>query len=234
VNFGDEMKVHALLNLYNDRTFLSAMLESIREHVDSIIVADGAYQVYYDTFLELHPDAKPWSTDGSLEIIEAFPELPPVTMIGCPDDKPWLNQAVKRTALLDAVPNGDWLIIIDADEMLIGDVDGGMFDIYKSGCVVAGTPYYNPGLDAAALRMRWHPWIYKKQEGMHYHMTHWYLSDRHGRIFEERYPVHWTDKFVWVHFKAFKQLKRTVSHQDYMKLLSPQGWLEPTKMKVEQ
>jgi len=225
------MKVHAVVCLYNDRTFLASMLESLREHVDSIIIADGAYRLYYQTYRETHPDAKPYSTDGSLEIIKSFPQLPPLHMIDCPDGKPWLNQVVKRTALVEAVPDGDWFIIIDADEMLLGDIDGGMVDIANSGCMVAGTPYYNPGLTTAAVKMRWHPWIYLKQEGMHYFQAHWLLCDKHRRIIEQVYPIKWTDKFVWCHFKAFKQLNRVMPHENYMELLSPQGWLEPTRME---
>jgi len=227
------LKVHAVVALYNDRTFLASMLESIRDRVDSIIVADGAYQLYYRNYVRNYPDAKPWSTDGSLEILSSFPDLPPIHMIRCPNNKPWVNQCVKRTALVDAVPDGDWMIIIDADEMLLGNVDAGMFEIAQSGCVVAGTPYYNPGLDAAAVKMRWHPWIYLKQQGMHYFQTHWLLCDRHRRVIEQVYPVHWTDKFVWCHFKAFKTLDRIMPHETYMQLLSPQAWLEPTRMETE-
>lgn len=210
------------------------MLESIREHVDNIIIADGAYALYYRNYLERYPDAKPWSTDGSLEIIKSFPDLPHVHMIDCPNGEPWVNQVVKRTTLVEAVPDDEWMIIIDADEMLLGNIDAGMYEIAKSGCVVAGAPYYNPGLIRAGVKMRWHPWIYLKQEGMHYFMAHWLLCDKHKRIIEEVYPVTWTDKFVWCHLKAFKQMKRIISHESYMDLLSPQGWLEPTKMRVEE
>jgi hypothetical protein len=223
------MKVHAVVNLYNDRTFIGGMLESLKDNVDTIIIADGAYKLYYENYVKSHPEAKPWTTDGSLQIINAFKDLPPVKIIECPDGQPWLNQCVKRTALIDAVPTGDWMIIIDADLMLIGNVDEGMFEIAESGCVVAGTPYYNPGLDEAWLRNFWHPWIYQKTEGMHYQGTHWHLRDKFNRIIEEVYPVYWTEKFVFVHFKAFKDYKRLGPHEDYMDLLSPQGWMEPTK-----
>jgi hypothetical protein len=203
------------------------MLESVKDNVDTIIVADGAYELYLPEYQQFHPDAKPWSTDGSLQILRVMPELPPIKVIECPDGKPWKNQCVKRTALIDAVPNGDWFIIIDADLMLVGDVATGMYEIMSSGCIVGGTPYYNPGLDLHYLREHWHPWIYQKTEGMHYLGTHWYLRDRYGRVIENAYPVLWTDKFVFVHFKAFKKLDRTVPHQNYMELLEDKAWMEP-------
>jgi hypothetical protein len=222
-------KVHAVLNLYNDRAFLSACLESVKDNVDSIIVADGAYALYFDQYKHYHPNAQPWTTDGSLEIIKALKDLPPVKIIECPDGKPWLNQCIKRTALIDAVPPGDWFIIIDADNMLIGNVGEGLYEIQTSGCVVGGTPYYNPGLTAASLRTYWHPWIYQKSEGMHYDMTHWFLMDKYDRVIESTYPIFWTERFVYVHFKAFKLRERLQPHEDYMDILGPRGWLEPLK-----
>ena len=66
------MPIHALLNVYNDRTFLGACLESLIDCVDSIIVADGAYRLYYEHYKQFDPQATPWSNDGTLEIIEHF------------------------------------------------------------------------------------------------------------------------------------------------------------------
>jgi hypothetical protein len=65
------LKLHATINLYNDRQFLPACIESIAEYVDSVIVADGAYQLYYEEYKKFDKLAQPWSTDGSLEILHA-------------------------------------------------------------------------------------------------------------------------------------------------------------------
>ena len=227
------MKLHATLCIYNDRMFLSAALDSIREHVDSIIVADGAYQLYYDNYLNYDSTVKPWSTDGSLEIIEAFKDLPPTKLIECPNGEPWVNQAVKRTALVDAVPDGDWFIIVDADHVLKGDIDEGMEEIYDSGCVAARVPWVNVGLDSERMEIYWHPLIFEKMAGMNYRHTHWHLRDKFDRIIEEYYPVKWTNRFVYVHLKAFKRVDRILPHQDYMRLLQPVGWIEPNGNPVQ-
>ena len=87
-----EAKVYALLNIYNDHTTLPLALDSVKYDVDYIIIADGAYQEYYDTYKHYKPDAQPWSTDGSLEMLKTTPELPPTKVIECPEGKPWLNQ----------------------------------------------------------------------------------------------------------------------------------------------
>ncbi len=242
------LKLHAVLNIYNDRTFLAATLESIREVVDEVIVADGAYQVYFEHYQEFVPTAKPWSTDGSLAIINNFEGLPPLRMIPMPEKqidelvcgdkiRPattevqcWENQAVKRTALVDAVPVGDWFIILDADEMVMGDFQEFMEQAYESGCKVANCPLYNPGTHAERVVMSWHPRVFEKTEGMHYSGTHWHLRDRHERIIEEKYPIFHSDIFAIVHFKPFKDQSRLIPHQNYMVDLMQRGWLEPRDM----
>lgn len=223
------MKLHALINLYNDRTFLAATLESIREIVDTVIVADGAYELYYQRYKEFVPDALPSSTDGSLEILQNFKDLPTLRILNAPDgrDKCWPNQAVKRTGLIDAVALGDWFIIIDADEMIMGDLQESMERIYESGCIVANCPIYNPGTHVERVIEAWHPRIFQKTAGMNYRGTHWHLRDGYGRIIEEKYPIFWTDHFAFVHFKPFKDQARLIPHQNYMVDLMERGWIEP-------
>lgn len=221
------MKIHAAMIVYNDCTFLAAALESLKQNVDSIIVVDGAYQKYYETICEHNPQAKPYSTDGTLEIIQLIHDLPPTKIIHVPDGKPWLNQLEKRNALLSAIPDGDWFIGIDADEILLGEVREGFKTIMDSGCIVGRVPLYHAGLDKDRLHMFWHPRIFRKVEGMHYKGTHWHLRDKFDRIIEEVYPVMWTDKFVIAHLKAFKPISRLKTHEAYMEKIAEQGWLEP-------
>ena len=137
----NKMRVHALLNVYNDYSTLSMAVHSIKDVVDDIIVADGAYELYLKNYRESVPDAQPWSTDVSLEILKAITDVAPkLKIIGCPNNKPWENQCVKRTALLDAVPQGDWFIVLDADEMLYGNPDHALNHIMSSGCLAGSMP----------------------------------------------------------------------------------------------
>jgi len=221
------MKLHILLNLYNDRMFLPACLESVKDIADSIIIADGAYQRFYDNHLKLNPQAQPHSTDGGVEFVSAMHDLPTTRILRCPNGKPWINQCEKRTAMLDAVPVDDWLIIIDADEMLKGDIKEGLQAIYESGCISGRVPLYNVGLATARLKPFWHPRVFQKMKGMQYLGKHWFLRDYAGRIIATEYPVKWTDKFVFVHFKALKPVDRLTSQSSYYRGLSKQGWLEP-------
>jgi hypothetical protein len=75
------VKLHAVINLYNDRTFLTAALESIKDIADSIIVVDGAYEAYLQNYKEFVPTATAWSTDGSLKILDAFVGKPEMRIL---------------------------------------------------------------------------------------------------------------------------------------------------------
>ncbi len=222
------MQTHALINLYNDYSTLTMAIHSVKDHVDNIIIADGAYKKYFETYTKTVPTAKPWSTDGSIEITKAIPNLP-LKIIGCPNNEPWENQCVKRTALLQAVPQGDWFIVLDADEMLYGDPEYALNQIMRSGCLAGSVPLYNAGLDASTMVPYWHPRVFLKLNGMHYSRKHWNLRDEYGRVVESSYPVKWTDEMVLVHLKAFRGTGRLMPHLGYMHMMSLDGWMEPTK-----
>lgn len=229
------MQTHAIINLYNDYSTLTLAIHSVKDIVDSIIVADGAYKLYYDNYIKHHKDAKPWSTDGSFEILDALRvHVPPIKMIMCPDGRPWMNQCVKRTALIDAVPEGDWFIVLDADEMLYGDQQYGLQEIQSSGCLAGAMPFYNPGLDASTMFPYWHPRIFLKLDGMHYARKHWLLQDGEKRVIETCYPVKWTDEMVLAHLKIFRGKGRLMPHLGYMHMMSLEGWMEPEIQKPAQ
>lgn len=201
----------------------------MKDVADRIIIADGAYDLYFKRYKEFNPDAQPYSTDGSLQIIQNFKGLPETIYLHNPSGREatWQNQVVKRTALLDAVPEGDWFLILDADEMVMGDFQESMENIYDSGCIVASQPLYNPGTHMERVIPQWHPRVFKKLPNMHYRGTHWHLRDQYERIIEDKYPIFWTDKYALVHFKSFKDQTRLIPHQNYMVDLMQRGWQEP-------
>lgn len=223
----EKPKIHCLLNVYNEYATLPLTLSSVRDVVDRIIVADGAYQRYYEVYRKHHPDAEAFSTDGSLELLHCIPGLPPVKLILPPDGKPWANQCVKRTAMLDLVPEGEWFYVLDADEMLYGEAEDGFNEVMGSGCIAGSSPIYNPGLDVSVMSPIWHPRLFLKIDGMFYDRKHWLLKDYAGRVVEREYPVKWTDRFVITHLKVFKNRGRLMPHLGYMKTMSVDGWIEP-------
>jgi len=224
----DPLNVHCLLNIYNDYATVGMAVHSIKDNVKTIIVADGAYRKYFETYRKYEKDAKPWSTDGSIQVLQAIPDVKPkLKLIECPCGEPWENQCVKRTALLDAVPEGEWFIILDSDEMMYGDVKPALRHIRVCGCIAGSMPMYTPGLDAGNFWPMWHPRVFLKLSGMNYSRKHWLLRDEHNRVIEKSYPVQWTDRMVLVHLKAFRGGRRLLPHLGYMHMMSLDGWLEP-------
>ena len=226
----DKPRIHALINIYNDHVFLPLAIDSVRDSVTSIIIADGAYQKYLVHYRKSVSSAKPWSTDGTREIVEALSKqdgMPPMKMIDCPGGQPWKNQTVKRTALLDAVPVRDWFIVLDADEMLYGNVDGAVEEVMGSGCIAGCMPLFNPGMDMNSLIAVWHPRIFLKLPDMYYERKHWFLCDFADRVIEHSYPLWFTNQCVLAHFKIFKHHRRLAPHMSYMLDMSKEGWQEP-------
>ena len=225
----EDYKLHAVICTYNDHVPLPFTLDSVKDSVDNIIIADGAYQKYYENMLQYEPDCKPYSTDGTLEIIKILrKQLPPITLIETPNGKPWVNQVVKRNALIDAVPDKDWFIVLDSDEMVYGAVNEGVQEIMESGCIQGAAPLYNIGLSVSALKMFWHPRVFCKLPGMHYARKHWHLYDFANRVLETEYPLWNTNFFVLAHLKILKDFRRLTPHEGYMLQMGKLGWLEPT------
>jgi len=224
-----DRQIHLLLNLYNDYSTLGLCINSVKDYVDYITVADGAYAKYFEEYKRFVKDAKPYSTDGSVEILRAIPDIQGKLKF-IEHDGAWENQCVKRTALLDSVADGDWFIVLDSDELLHGDVGDALKHIRYSGCIAGSMPMYTPGLDAGGFWPLWHPRVFQKLPGMKYTRKHWNLSDRYNRIIEKSYPVQWTDRMVLVHLKVFRGGKRLYPHLSYMNMMSIDGWMEPMKL----
>lgn len=103
--------MYACMTVYNDAKFLRISLASILPFVEKIIVVDGAYAKF--------PHKYPHSTDDTKRLVhELCGEK--LIWVGC--SKPWKNQCVKRNAYLNRVPIGKLFIIIDADEVIVGNI----------------------------------------------------------------------------------------------------------------
>ena len=92
----------ACVNVWNDINALRRTASSWMRYVDHIIAVDGAYK---ETGYSL-------STDGTREFFQA---LKNVTLV----DAPGLDQCAKRTTYFNLAREGDYLLIVDADEQLI-------------------------------------------------------------------------------------------------------------------
>lgn len=225
--------MYAIIKIYNDVQFLSAVLESIKADVDAIVIADGAYKAYFAEYKKFIPNAQPFSTDGSIQVAQALTGLPDLTFLKVPAGG-WDNQVVKMNAMIAAVPLGEWLIDVNADEMLVGKIADGFREIEESGCCVGRVPLVNLGCDIDRLHQFWHPRVWKNAKGLglHFEGTHWQARDYAGRLIESDYPIWWTQQFVMAHLKPLKPWRRMEPHLAYMRGMKDRAWLEPQKEEL--
>jgi hypothetical protein len=125
-------EIWALMQYYNEGFYLAQSLYQLRHFVDHIVLVDGAFAGFSDS---------PWSTDRSNAIIGQFRVLFPKVDVMWVNElslnriiknkekrrrlltKGWNMETEKRQWMLDQVPDNDYFMIADADEMLIGDPD---------------------------------------------------------------------------------------------------------------
>jgi len=113
------VRLVAALNVFQEATLLPACLDALRPVVDHIIVADGRYADFTGYPDAAGNDAGGASTDDTLAVARAAG----AEIIEAPEGKPWENEIVKRTAYLRACREGDYVLVVDADERVEGAVD---------------------------------------------------------------------------------------------------------------
>lgn len=105
--------VVACIVAYQEGDTLPGCLQSIAGKVARMVVVDGARALY--------PHEVPWSTDPTREIARAFG----AEVVGCPANeegqpRPWADEMEQRNAYLARLQQGEWCLLLDADERLEG------------------------------------------------------------------------------------------------------------------
>jgi glycosyltransferase involved in cell wall biosynthesis len=100
------------LQMHNEEHFAEAVLSSIYNEVDRIIVIEGAVENRPNATEDGH------STDDTLSIIRDFKENKDLDgkVIVISIRKPWKNLEEMKQTFLDMCVPGDWILINDADE----------------------------------------------------------------------------------------------------------------------
>ena len=108
--------IWGVVSAYNEERMLPGCLESMREQVDRLVVVDGAYEHF--------PHQVWWSTDRTHAIALAFG----ARWIGALA-RPWADEIEKRNRYLIG-NEGDWYVMLDADERLRGtlpELESGLY-----------------------------------------------------------------------------------------------------------
>lgn len=152
--------IWACYNTYHNADYLAASLYTIAPFVDKIIVVEGRYPEYPET-----------KEDLTGRIIYQFhlqypDKLYHMVLKPC-------SQIYKRNIYVNQVPDGDWMLIIDGDEIPFGNLR------YLRRIVEA---YDDNGIEHVSIKRddltesKYHPRLIKKKEGMQYKGHHFYLD----------------------------------------------------------
>jgi len=105
----------ACIIYYNEIQNIERCLKSINNKFDYIIAIDGAYKEFpHDNFL---------STDGSTEVARKY-----CSRVIIPE-REWKDEIEKRNEYMKQLCYGDFVVIIDADEEMIGNIDVNELDL---------------------------------------------------------------------------------------------------------
>ena len=135
-----------VVSCYNEEISLRRCLLSLRGHVDTLVVVDGAYCAF--------PHERPYSADQTLAIAAEFAD----EVIGA--HGPWPDEIAKRNQYLIGKP-GDYYLMLDADEEFIGELPELVDDDYE--IELRRTDHVSP---YPVYR------LFKHREGIKYEGTH--------------------------------------------------------------
>lgn len=136
---------------YNDFPLIKDCVESIKDKVDRIICVDGRYADFPKTQSDN-------STDGTLEYLCALDKTNVIMVSG-------YDEVAKRNRYLQELKDGDIVLNLDSDEVLVGELpelksDFGILDLWD-GC--------SRHIQKRATR------FFKYREGMKYQDVHYTL-----------------------------------------------------------
>ena len=109
---------------YNDMPLIKDCIESIYDKVDYIIAVDGRYRDY---------PGQGWkSTDGTLEYLCSLDKLEVISTAG-------YSEVDKRNRYLENLTDGDIVLNLDSDEVLVGSIpelksDFGILGLWDGHC----------------------------------------------------------------------------------------------------
>ena len=106
-------RIHAIYNIFNEAQFIKQSLESVT-WCDNIVVVDGAFDGF--------PAAQPQSNDGTMKIAAETLQQHRVDHIFYQFDH-FAKGYEKTNAMLRHVPDGDYMLRMNGDEVVMGTPD---------------------------------------------------------------------------------------------------------------
>lgn len=190
----------ALFSVFNEAKFIGDSVKRIAPWVGRIHVFDGAYKQF--------PHSDPYSTDGTLEIVEST--CPSAYVHHC--EKAWDSQIAKRSKTLEVMKPGEFGLFLDADMLLanpevLEDLD---YDSIDVGWGIVRSPLY-----AHEYRI---PILFRNIPGMHYAGRHYWMFDGDNNLIASH--QHKTNRYrhVDIPLIMYNQLQETSKERQLAKI----------------
>ena len=183
--------MYAIYIVYNNEKTIGASLNSIVPYIEKVVMVDGVFTGFPHTYT--------FSTDRTKEIAQKI----------CDTKLTWIphhgevytNPSPKRNVGIKHVPDGTWYIIIDADEVINGEIERELRYVEENcrRCAWVTFVNYNPKWKGSGFnipREQWDmlewvsnvaecPRLYRYREG-HRYRNDFALYDRHGTYLGEK------------------------------------------------
>lgn len=216
-------KVIACYSVYNEAKLIRSSIDSIKHYVDEIFVSDGAYRI------------NKLSDDKTGEIIDDC-----LVGISYTDNKPesllWLNRSglseiEKRNELYARVPEGEWIFIIDGDEVCVGDVKKAIEEVKRCSLDVCLIKVFNNGKG-----WTWSPRFIRAKKNFRLGPNHWTYNYGDKVIYDESgihvQSLEITDFFM-INCNVLRGKERMDQDAVYREFMSARNWDETKKDLVE-
>jgi len=211
-------KIVAGLCVYREADGIKYTLDSIHPFVDQIIVLDGPFTNFPDM-----PD------DGTRQISERYDNVRYITTAR-------MSETKKRSMFFDLIDHGDFLLIIDGDEVLQGAPE----DIVGSfGRVRVSFHTRVFWIPMTARSANWpgqefnlgpRPRLIRVEKGMHYANHHRVILNDDGSVLTNTDYVRRPDfeilPEIRIHNADTRTSERRKNHQEYGKLMAKRAWRE--------
>ncbi len=212
-------KIVACYSVYNEAALIRSSLDSVKHYVDEVFVADGAYRL------------DKLSDDETYDIIDDC-------LTGMDDDigrlwlnKPNLTEIEKRNILYSGVPGGNWIFIIDGDEICVGDVKRGLEKVRASEFPICEVQVFNNGRP-----WMWFPRFFRSRRDFHLKGNHWTYKYGGEVVWEGagvKVPTLRINDFVIINCNVLRPANRLWHDTIYKAFMSARQWNENSREPLE-
>ena len=169
------MEIVACYSVWNVEDRIEKSIESLKGFADRFVFIDGSipeYLQFHHCYLKNPPSSfNPCSTDKTIEICSKYGEVTvPI------DSRPWATQIEKRNEYFKRGHKGDWMLVIDSDEIFNVDlsISGQTMKVFKESILNEEKPSIEVMINHTVELRRPYPMVrlYKWSEGLHYCRNH--------------------------------------------------------------